>query len=301
LCPPILESRIYLDTRSGGVVSENYIQIQGVAREERWTGGQGGGHQGTTGPGGFHPVNAIRLQRPRENIVHERNTIVVRGFGKDCLMRGLWLVPDEKAGPGLIFRNNRIKLIAEDSLAEGYAVNCGGVRQVGEPILLEGNTVISNILNVRFCDNYSHGGKYRFVGNRFARVGEDKRYQTIVMGFRGYKYPSFGHTFIDSEFEGGASYDCADFRGQRGVQFDFFVGWTLNITAKPGERAQVTDREGKEVFSGTVPADGKLAVPLLAYRRNAEGKTALTPHVVTIGAARKSVTMDQGKVLDLTR
>lgn len=283
------------------VVAENYIQMQGVAREERWKGGQGGGYQGTTGPQGFHPVNAIRLQRPRKNIVHENNTIVVKGRGKDCLMRGLWMVPDDKAGQGLVFRNNRIKLIAEDDKAEGYAVSCGGAKHHGDPpVLLEKNTVISNLLNVRFCDNYSHGGKYRFVGNRFVKVGSDARYQTILMGFREYKYPSFGHVFVDSSFEGGASYDLASFVGARAAQFDFSVGWTLDIKGTPGTMVQINDSEGTEAFSGNIPASGKLAVPLLQYRRSADGKTMLTPHTVTAGARRQDVTMDRAKSIDLT-
>ncbi|HUU42220.1 MAG TPA: hypothetical protein VMX57_00485, partial [Planctomycetota bacterium] len=152
---------------------------------------------------------------------------------------------------------------------------------------------------VRFSDNYSHGGKYRFARNTFTKVGSDTRYRTIVMGYRGYRYPSFGHAFFDTTFEGGASFDRVSFEGARDTQFDFSVGYTLDITGAPGTMVRISDRTGENVFSGAIAADAKLAVPLLAWRRNAEGRTMLTPHTVNAGGREVKVTIDRARTLNL--
>ena len=63
---------------------------------------------------------------------------------------------------------------------------------------------------------------------------------------------------------------------------------------------RITDREGTEAFSGTIPAAGELAVPLLEYCRNAKGKTMLTPHIVAAGGRWRDVKTDRAKSITLT-
>ena len=97
-------------------------------------------------------------------------------------------------------KNNTIKLVVQDDKADGWAIAGLGAR--GEEITLEGNTIISNICNVRFGDPYSVGGTYRLVGNTFVRIGRNPRYKTIRVGYR--SRPTSGHVFLDCRFERGA-------------------------------------------------------------------------------------------------
>ncbi len=269
-------------------VEQNYIRMQATSPEDRWRGGQGGGDA----PEQLHPVNGIRLQSTGKDILHTGNVVVVKARGKGAMMRGLWMVPGETSGPGLVFTDNRIKLLAEDNEAEGYALSCGGAREPGDDatVHLTDNVVITNLCHVQFGDNYSHGGRYRFEGNRFVKVGEDPRYRTIRMGWRGWKYESFGHRFIDTAFEGGASFDSVSFDGTRAGRYGFAVGWTLELQTTPDAKVTLRDARGATEWAGRAPADGSLALPLTQHHRTREGKALETPHTVTAEKNGKSVT-----------
>ena len=221
------------------------------------------------------------------------------------MMRGVWLVPGRDTGEDLLFRNNRIKLIAEDGQAEGYAVSAGGAGEESRSSLVElrGNTIVTNLCHVQFGDNYSHGGRHLFASNRFVRTGADPRYEMIRLGWRGWKYGSYGHTFIDSEFEGGAGYDRASFDGGRSGRYDFGVGWSIDITTAPGAKVLIRDRTGAQVFAGPVPQEGCVSAPLVQYTQNRAGKTSATPHTVTVQmngkAVSQKVTMGQKRRLEI--
>jgi len=282
-------------------VYANYIQMQGTERQDRWKGGAGGGDD----PHQLHPVNGIRLQRPVENIVHEDNVIVVKGSGDGCMMRGLWLMPERRTGPGIAFRNNTVKLLAQDDRAEGYAIACGGEAEkvYTVPVTLVGNTVISNLVHVQFGDNYGHGGLYHFTANRFVKAGSDPRYKTIRMGWQGWKYPSFGHLFVDTRFEGGAGFDSTSFDGARGARYDFAVGWLVEIRGRPGATLSVRDKAGTTVFTGEIPQAGKLVVPLAQHLCTSNGQTASTPHVAIVSQdgkqAVREITVTHNQVVEM--
>jgi len=283
-------------------VHGNFIQMQGTPPQGRWQGGQGGGDP----TGQLHPVNCVRLQRPAGRVTHYDNVFVARGQGRGAMMRGVWLVPGSDTGGSLVLRNNRIKLIAEDDQAEGYAVSAGGAGEENRSSLvaLRGNTIITNLCHVQFGDNYSHGGRYLFTANRFVRTGNDPRYEMIRFGWRGWKYGSYGHAFIDSEFEGGAGYDHVSFDGGRIGRYDFAVGWSIDIAAAPGARVLIRDRSGGQVFAGPVPQEGCVSVPLVQYTQNRAGKTSVTPHTVTVQKNGKTVsqkvTIDQRRPLEMS-
>jgi len=282
-------------------IEGNYIEVTGAPPQGRWRGGQGGGDA----PSQLHPVNGIRLQKPGRNIVHRGNVIVAKGRGAGAMMRGLWLVPGDDSGPGLEFRDNRVKLIALDERAEGCAVSAGGGRNPSPDatVVLAGNTVISNLCHVQFGDNYSHGGRYTFQGNTFIRTGDHARYRTIQLGWRGWKYETYGHTFADTAFEGGAGYDRAAFEGTRRGRYDFAVAWTLQLTAPAGAAVTIKDKTGAGVFSARAAEGATLAVPLVHYVRTREGRALHTPHTVTVAkdgkTATRQVTMDGRKSLDV--
>lgn len=282
-------------------VQANYIQMQGLAREERWQGGAGGGDPA----GQLHPVNGIRLHKgPQQNIEYRGNTIVVKGRGKGCMMRGLWLIPKGKM-EGIVLRDNLVKLIAEDREAEGHAVAALGTTSetADETLTLIGNTIISNLCHVRFGDNYGHGGRYRLIGNRFVKVGDDPRYKTIRLGWQGWKYETFGHVFVDSVFEGGAAYDSVSFDGIQNGRYSFSVGWQLDLKTIPGAAVRIKDRTGAEVSSGRARGSGKMSFMLFEYSRERGGRTMLTPHTVIVerdgGSTSKSVLMDRKREIEI--
>jgi hypothetical protein len=260
-------------------VYDNYIQMQGVKAEERWSGGAGGGDPA----GQLHPVNGIRVQKgPQENIEYRNNTIVIRGRGEGCMMRGLWLVPMERMH-NVVFRGNLIKTIAEDRHAEGCAIAALGAdpRNPDEKILLAGNTVISNLCNIRFGDNYGQGGKYTFHSNTLVRIGDDPRYKTIRLGWDGWKYESYGHLFFNTVFKGGGGFDSFSFDGGRASYYDFSVGWTLNIRSEPGAELTITDRMSREVFTSFVPKEGNFTIDLVEYVQKRDEKLYLSPYKIT--------------------
>ncbi len=275
-------------------VRANYIQMQGTSQQWRWRGGAGGGDPGAAEGAAIYPVNGIRLQDARSNIVHSDNVVVVKGSGESCVMRGLWLVPEERAGEGIVFRNNRVKLLAQDGKAGGYAISAGGTTRTQSiaTITLEGNRVASNLVNVQFGDNYSCGGKYRFVSNTFARLGGDARYRTFRLGWKGWKYETFGHVLIDSKFEGGAGYGSVSFDGAGRGRYGFSVAWRLLIHTDPGAAVTIADRTGAEVFTGTAGPDGKAAAVLVQHTYRRSGKTPHTPHTVTVSAGGRATTQE---------
>ena len=285
---------------AGVKVRGNYIQMQGTEQAWRWRGGQGGGDPGAAEGAAIYPVNGIRLQRPRRDVEHVDNVVVVRGRGKTCIMRGLWIVPDETTGPNIVFRGNTVELIAEDAQATGYALSCGGVRECASQVTLADNTVVSNLTNVQFGDNYSTGGKYRFLANTFVRAEADPRYRTFRLGWNGWKYETYGHVFVESTFAGGAGYDSVSFDGAGRARYDFAVGWVLTLTTAPGAKVTVTDKTGAEAYAGTA-AEGKAAIALAEYVRSRDGKAPRTPHAVTVevGTRRttRTVTMDRSQEL----
>jgi len=216
------------------------------------------------------------------------------------MMRGVWLAPMGEMR-NVVVRDNVVKVIAEDQKADGHAIAALGADSTNpdEKIALVGNTIVSNVCNVRFGDNYGHGGKYDFVSNTFSKVGSDPRYRTIRLGWEGWQYETFGHVFIDTEFEGGAGYDSVSFDGARRGKYDFSVGWQLAIHSTHGARVFVRNKAGAEVFSGQIPAEGMISVPLVQYVQKPGGRVTLTPHTVAVekdGMTKTAtVTMDQSR------
>lgn len=261
----------------------NYIQMQGTKQEWRWAGGEGGGDKDAANRTGIYPVNGIRMQKPRENVLYYENVVVVKGSGTGCFMRGLWLVPDSKAGKNVVFRDNRIKAIAQDSLAHGFAIAASGVgMQAASPVVtLINNRIESNVVNVQLADNYGAGGPYLFNGNTFVKSGHDGRYKTVRVGWQGYKRETYGHRFEDNRFEGGASFDTASFDGLPGIRCEFSVAWNLDIRTSPAARVSIKNSGGRRIYTGTADGNGKLVVSLTQYVYGAERRRTLTPHTVT--------------------
>jgi len=217
-----------------------------------------------------------------KSVNYFNNVILVtaRDGGK---VRGTFLFADEKSS-GVLFRDNLVVAIAENEKSDGWGAIAGvGTARRGDPIPIDfrNNTVVSNFANFNMQDSYGVSNNYRFVGNKFVRVGDRADYATI-RARRGYK--SIGHVFLDSEFEGGASYDKSTARNVDG----YTVQWTLSLVTAGGAQVVIKDANGEEVYRGTAPADGKLSVPLTQYRFAGGKRTAATPHMVTVTSAGKT-------------
>ena len=105
----------------------------------------------------------------------------------------------------------------------------------------------------------------------FERLGEDPRYATIKLGWEGWNFDTYGHTFVDSMFEGGASHEAVAFEGADGSRQGFTVMWTLHLLADPGAQATISDRLGRTVVRQRL-ADGTLDVALEEVRSHPREK-----------------------------
>lgn len=111
----------------------------------------------------------------------------------------------------------------------------------------------------------------------------------------------FSHLFINTELRGGAGYGSVSFDGAGSGRYDFSVGWQLRIRTSPGARVSIKDKAGAEVFSGEIPSDGEISVPLIQYVQERDGETMLTPHTVTVSrrgrTVARDVTMDRNRTI----
>jgi hypothetical protein len=284
-------------------VFSNYVQMQGQAPSTyRWPGGPG------DPTGQEHPVNGIRFHEgPQQNIDYHDNTVVVKARGvpeEGAMMRGLWITPLGEM-ENVVFHNNVIKQIAQNEFAVGRAVAALG----GDPddsttvITYRDNTISANTCNIRFGDNYGHGGKHHFVSATLVKIGNDPRYKTIKLGWNGWNYDSYGHTFLDSEFEDGASYDEVSFEGAGSAYYDFTVNWSLLLRTHPGAGIVIQDVNSDTVFEGTMGGDGEEEIPLSQYLRTNSGDVSYTPHTVRVAVGLDSVdtviVMDQRRILEI--
>jgi hypothetical protein len=288
-------------------VFSNYVHMFGTTELWRWRGGEGGGDKEAADKTGIYPVNGIRLSRPRENVEHYDNVITVKGAGPKCWMRGFWVTAQPTMGKNVVIRRNRIKMAALDPYATGWTVAADGVGTLAaDPVVeLEGNVIMSNLVNVQLGDNTEPGGPYRFVRNTFVKTGYDSRYQTIGMGWQGMKQETYGHEFIDNRMEGGAGYGRVKFDVAATGRFEFNIMWAVEIRTAAGASVAIKSDQGTRIYRGTADNDGKLAVTLTERVVTPTKTIERTPHVieVTKGAkkASKSITVDRSQtvVIDL--
>ncbi len=271
-------------------VHDNFILVQATQPLRRWPeyGPQSGAH-------------GIRVQWGAVNTLVENNVVIgrARDGGRS---RTLWVAPSSNV-TGVLFRNNTIKSISEDTQTDDVAAISitGENDSVGrhEPMMFLNNRIIANLNNVRAGETYgggSHGT--RFIGNTFVR-SEPQRddYHTLQIGF--WTREIYDHQFIDSKFENGASQESFKFVGTAGSRRDFAVGHTITVRTVPQATVTATDRENNEVFSGQADSQGVLDIPLLQYRQSPDGRVTLTPHKLTIDAdgrtIQRNVTVDGPK------
>lgn len=228
------------------------------------------------------------------------NTVVVRGRnGSQARGTQFWGDPNVK---GLLFHDNTVKAISTDTDSPNIAciVTQGSSRRADlhEPIVYQNATLISNICNVRFGDDYGVGSNSRFLNCTFVRVGDDPRYRTFNFDRNS---TSHSHVVRDPIFEGGASMDSVEFySANQDVTFE----WTVTVKTTPGAAVTITDRTGQEVFSGEADDTGSVQVPLAQQKLTRSEKTPLTPHTIRVAAdgktATQQVTADATKAVEVS-
>ena len=243
-------------------------------------------------------MSGVRETWGSKDVDYSKNVILVtaREGGK---VRGTFFFADQQSA-GVVFRDNLVIALCEDDRSDGLGA-IGGVGTGGRgaviPIDFTGNTIVSNVANFNLQDSYGSSNNYRFAGNTFVKVGDRKDYRTIRSRAG---YPSKGHVFTDTVFEGGAGFDSSSARGVDG----FEVRWTLTLTGPAGADVSIKDAEGNAAFAGKLGDDGKLAVPLAQFKQAGGKRVDATPHAVTVTkdgkTATKTVTMDGKKEIRIT-
>ena len=256
---------------------------------------------------GFRLTQYDNSKSVREDNLYHDNVVVIR-VREGSAGTGTWLCSDPYI-KNLVFRNNTVKVLAMDQspITTKYpTVACitaqGDHQKHTEnrpPVIYRDNTFISNIGHVQLGDSYGVGSNHHFYNCRFVKVGDDPRYRTIRIGF--WNRRTVGHVFRDCRLEGGASFDSVSFEGE--AERDFTVQWTLTVKTGPGAKVTIADKTGKQVFSGVADDAGVVRAALVEYTRNAQAKTLLTPHSVTVetagGKAQEKVTMDRTREMTL--
>ena len=257
-----------------------------------------------------------------ENYLFEGNVVFINAAGA-TKARGLWISPTDKV-KDLVFRDNHVEVLAGEGtvLDKCQAVSiCGEFRPTNKmpPVVLEGNTIVSNLCNIRFAESYGSGSNVQFIRNRLVRVGRRDDYAMIRCGW--WVLDTFGHVFRDSSFEGGAGFDTGRFEGgvtelseedarrfgSCSARRDFTVEWTLTVTTVPEATVTITDATGKQVFRDVTGRDGRVsaAIPQLTlegdgpYNKGGFKRSEYTPHSVKVEKDGKTATRDV--VLDGTK
>jgi len=233
-------------------------------------------------------------------VVYHDNIVVVaaRDGGQ---ARGLQFSTGTKAA-GRIFRNNTVKALARDHTSDQTCVVAEGNPKLADqhlPMVYANTTFIGTTVHLRLGGGNPPGSNHQFHNCRFVKVGDDPRYTTLLFPSG---YASKNHVFRDCTFEGGASLDSVRWANDR-ADHGFTVQWTLTVRTAPDARVTITDKAGKEVFSGSADGVGVAAVPLSQYVARPADKTFYTPHQVKVEkdgkTVTKTVTMDAKQEVEI--
>ena len=272
----------------------NLIHLQGIDTGKNRN-KEGWGDQDSLN--GFRVTNYDKGGQKRDNLLYHDNVVVIRCRG-GSQARGTEFFSDETI-TGLVFRNNVIKVIAEDEKTTQVAcvVTHGQAAKADTclPVWYRDCTLMSNYCIIRFSDYYGKGSNHHFINCRLERIGDDQRFRTFI--FDG-GYWSKRHVLLDCTFGEGTAPDDVFWKITSGKSF-YDVQWTLTLTTLPGAKVTVKDAAGEVAFEGAA-ATGKLEIPLTQYRVQMPEKTKTpsekhvkhvkTPHAVTVELAGRTKT-----------
>lgn len=209
---------------------------------------------------GMRLTNYDKGGQKRNNLIYTDNVIIGRCRG-EVEMRGTEFFSDYSIR-NLIFKDNIIKITAEDTLVlRAACVDTQGAyndRNKHLPIYYKNCSLISNICNIRFGDEYGQGSNHQFIECRIVKTGNYPDYHTFT--FDGHN-SVFNHVLLDCDFIGGSSYSNVYWSNTQSLS-DYSIKWTLTLETNPGAVITITDKNGNEAFSGKSGNDGVISVPL---------------------------------------
>ncbi len=210
---------------------------------------------------GFRLTNYDKGGQERENMSYHDNVILGRcRWGAE--MRGTEFYSDSSVR-NLECNNNIIKIEAQDTLTHKAAcVDAQGAyndRTRHLPVYYRDDSLVSNLCNVRFGDDYGQGSNHQFIACKIVRTGHNSNYHTFL--FDGHS-SVFNHGFLDCQFLGGAAYDDVYWSDTQSLS-NYHVSWTLRVETAPGASVIIRDKNGKIAGEGRVDTSGVFSRPLV--------------------------------------
>ncbi|MCB4756094.1 MAG: hypothetical protein LHV69_03525 [Elusimicrobia bacterium] len=251
-------------------VHDNFIHVQAEAPNDR------AGEYGL-----LSSANGIRLTQYGggtalyENNLYEGNLIVAKGRNNPTNVKGVQFSSDPNV-KNLIFRNNIIRAVAMDAQTTNdtyHVVACVATEGLPEfaalhlPIVFENNRLISNILMVRYMEDYGGGSNQDFKNCTFVREGNNPEFYIFRVGW--WYWDTINNDVIDCHYEGDASADSYlfDGSGRRELNFGHFLyvrARDQNAAAIANQQIEIFDMKGN-TFTGQTDGSGVARVDLLDY------------------------------------
>ncbi len=209
---------------------------------------------------GMRLTNYGKGGQKRENLSYTNNLIIGHCRG-EAEMRGTEFYSDYSIR-NLVVSNNIIKIEADDTICrKGACVDTQGAfndRSKHLPLYYKECSLISNICNVRFGDDYGQGSNHQFINCNIIKTGDNPNYHTFV--FDGHS-SVFNHLFLDCEFIGGAAYNDVYWSNTQSLS-NYRIAWTLDIETNPGAKILIRAQDGKVKVEAIANASGRYSTPL---------------------------------------
>ncbi len=208
---------------------------------------------------GMRITNYGKGGQPRRNLKYQHN-IILGNARHGSEIRGTEFFSDYSI-KNLIFEDNIVKIIAEDTTTRASCINTQGAfndRSAHQPIFYNRNLLISNTCNIRFGDFYGQGSNHRFRECTIVRQGKNPDYHTFVFDGRN---SVFNHKLLDCKFTGGAAYNDVYWCNTQSLS-NYGIDWTLTLKTVPEADVFINDSNGRSVFTGKSGLDGQIQVVL---------------------------------------
>ncbi len=212
---------------------------------------------------GMRLTNYGKGGQERDNLSYTNNLIIGNCRG-GAEMRGTEFYSDYSIR-NLVFSNNIIKIETDDTISRKAAcVDTQGAfndRSSHLPLYYKNCSLISNICNVRFGDEYGQGSNHQFINCKIIKTGNNPNYHTFV--FDGHS-SVFNHVFLDCEFIGGALYNDVYWNNTQSLS-NYRIAWSLNIETNTNAKILIKDKNGKVKVEAVTNASGQYSTPLTQY------------------------------------
>lgn len=247
-------------------VHNNFIHMQATAPVDR-----------SSEYGPQSSVNGIRVTWGGENLNFNNNILISNAIDSG-LARGVWFCPNDEQ-QNIVFQNNTIKAVANNLSSNkfGAIVISGEDSPNVNSVNFINNDIFSNFCNILLGEPYGYGNNTIFNNNLFVKLGDLDNYRTIQCGY--WDKDNSGNTFINSTFEGGASYEKILWSGTSGER-EYTVKWSLYTSAPAGATIEIVNSLGNTLSVNTVNNQQFIKEDLAQYTHTADSLYNYTPHTV---------------------